>query len=86
MGPGIFFLAAGTSTALGLALLRRWPGARRGAILLFALFGGAAIPAISSAVVEFRWLFMVSEGAKLLSSVLVIFYLMQPEVVAYFRR
>jgi hypothetical protein len=86
LGPVIFFLAAGTTTAIGFALLGRWPAARRLAILLFALIGFAAIPSISSAVTEFRWFVIVTEGAKLLSSVLVIFYLMQPYVVAYFQR
>jgi hypothetical protein len=86
MGPVIFLVAAAVSTALGFALILRWPGARRLAILFFALFGFAAIPSISSAVVEFRWLIIATEGAKLLSSVLVIFYLMQPDVVAYFER
>jgi hypothetical protein len=86
MGPVIFFLAGGASTAIGFALIRRWRGARRLAILLFALFGFAAIPSISSAVMEFRWFVIATEGAKLLSAVLVIFYLMQPDVVAYFER
>ena len=86
MGPVIFFLAAAASTAIGFALIFRWPGARRIAILFFALFGFAAIPSISSAVMEFRWFVIATEGAKLLSSVLVIFYLMQPDVVAYFER
>ena len=86
MGPVIFFLAAAASTAVGVALMLSWPGARRLAILLFALFGLAAIPSISSAIAEFRWFVIASEGVKLLSSVLVIFYLMQPEVVTYFQR
>jgi len=86
MGPVIFFLAAAAATAIGVALMLRWPGARRLAILLFALFGLAAIPSISSAIGEFRWFVIASEGVKLLSSVLVIFYLMQPEVVTYFQR
>lgn len=85
MGPLIFFLVAGTATTIGFALLRRWPGARRLAILLFALYAVAAIPSISSAVTEFRWFVIVTEGAKLLLSVLVIFYLMQPDVAAYFQ-
>lgn len=85
-GPVIFFLAAAASTSIGLALMLRWLGARRLGILFFALFGFAAIPSISSAVIEFRWLIIVTEGLKLLSSVLVIFYLMQPDVVAYFER
>ena len=86
MGPVIFFLVAAASTAIGFALIFRWPGARRIAIVFFALFGFAAIPSISSAVMGFRWLIIATEGAKLLSSVLVIFYLMQPDVVAYFER
>jgi len=86
MGPVIFFLTAAASTAIGFALIFRWPGARRIAIVFFALFGFAAIPSISSAVMGFRWLIIATEGAKLLSSVLVIFYLMQPDVVAYFER
>jgi hypothetical protein len=86
MGPVIFFLAAAASTTVGFSLILRWPGARRIAILFFALFGFAAIPSISSAVMEFRWFVIAPEGAKLLSSVLVIFYLMQPDVVAYFER
>jgi hypothetical protein len=86
MGPVIFFLAAAASTVVSFALVFRWRGARRLTILLFALFGFAAIPSISSAVMEFRWFVIATEGAKLLSSVLVIFYLMQPEVVTYFRR
>jgi hypothetical protein len=86
MGPVIFFLAAAASIAIGFALILRWPGARRLGILLFALFGFAAIPSISSAVMEFRWLILATEGAKLLSCVLIIFYLMQPDVVTYFQR
>ncbi len=86
MGPVIFFLAAGASAFIGFALILRWPGARRLAILLFALFGFAAIPSISSAVTEFRWFVIATEGAKLLLSVLAIFYLMQPDVVDYFHR
>jgi hypothetical protein len=86
MGPGIFFLAAGVAAVIGFALILRWPGARRLAILLFALFGFAAIPSISSAVMEFRWFVIAAEGAKLLASVLAIFYLMQPDVVDYLRR
>ena len=86
MGPIIFFLAAGASALIGFALILRWPAARRLAILLFALFGFAAIPSISSAIAEFRWFVIATEGAKLLSSVLAIFYLMQPDVVDYFQR
>jgi hypothetical protein len=86
MGPVIFFLAAGATTVIGCALILRWHGARHLAILLFSLFGFAAIPSISSAVMEFRWFVIATDGAKLLSSVLVIFYLMQPDVVAYFQR
>jgi hypothetical protein len=85
MGPVLFFLAAAASSAIGFALILRWPSARRLAILVFALFGFAAIPSISSAVMEFPWFVIATEGAKLLSSVLVIFYLRQPDVVAYFQ-
>jgi hypothetical protein len=86
MGPIIFFLAAAVSTAIGFALILRWPGARRLGILLFALFGLAGIPSISSGIAEFRWFVIATEGAKLLFSVLVIFSLMQSEVVTYFQR
>ncbi len=86
MGPVIFFLAAVVTVATGFALTKRMPFARRLAILLFALIGFAAIPALSSAVVEFRWLTLTEEGLKLLVCVLVIFQLMQPHVVDYFQR
>ena len=86
MGPGIFFLAAAASTAVGFALIFRWPGSRRAAILLLALFGFAGIPSMSSALAEFRWFATATQAAKLLSSVVGIFYLMQPDIVAYFER
>jgi hypothetical protein len=86
MGPAMFFLTALIATAIGFALLRRWPGGRRIAMLLFAFFGLAAVPAISSAVAEFRWFATVTEGLKPFFAVLMIFHLMQPEVVDYFQR
>ncbi len=86
MGPVIFFLTAVVTAAIGFALIKRLSFARRLAILLFALVGFAAIPALSSAVLEFRWLTLTAEGAKLLVCVLVIFELMQPDVVDYLQR
>jgi hypothetical protein len=86
MGPIIFLLISAASTAVGFALIFRWPGSRRVAILLLALFGFAAIPSMSSALAEFRWFAAATQAAKLLSSVFGIFYLMQPDIVAYFER
>ena len=85
MGPLIFFLVASLALIVGLALLKPWTLGRRIAIILFALFGFAAIPSVSSAVMEFRWLTLCGEGLKLLSSVLAIFYLLQPDVIDYFQ-
>jgi hypothetical protein len=86
MGPAIFFLIGLVIGAIGWAVFHRWRGARRLAMLVFALIGFAAIPALSSAVADFRWLALVAEGLKVLTCMLVIFNLMQPDVVEYFQR
>ncbi len=84
MGSTIYFLVALVLTGLGFALFRGWRWSRRVAIMAAALlFAGAVMP-VSSAVIDARILSIVTQGAKIIAAIVVIRYLLQPEVVDYF--
>ena len=70
-------------TAAGLMRQRNW--ARLAACALALLLVAGAVPTVSSAVVDFRFLTLAREGAKVILGVLVLFYLRQPEVRAAFQ-
>jgi hypothetical protein len=86
MGPTVFFLVGSVVavSAIGLLGLRNW--ARRTTSVLLAVTVGGAIPAISSAVVDFRIWSLLPEALKVTICVVTWFYLMQPEVKEAFGR
>lgn len=84
LGPLAFALYAVLLGVLALALVRRWKGARRLTMLLAAVGIALAVPAISSAVVDQRWLAVLRDGLQIMVRVVVIFYLSQEGVKEWF--
>ncbi len=84
LGPLAFALYAVLLGVLALALVRRWKGARRLTMLLAVVGVALAVPAVSSAVVDQRWLGVVRGGLQIIVRVIVIFYLSQEGVKEWF--
>jgi hypothetical protein len=84
MGPAIYLLVACVLALLGFMLLRGWSIARRLAIIASALLLAGAMMPISSAVIYAHVFGIVIHGAKIIVAVMLIRYLLQPEVVDYF--
>jgi hypothetical protein len=84
LGPIVFALYAVILGVLAMALVRRWKGARRLTMLLAVVGIALAVPAISSAVVDQRWLAVFREGLQIIVRVVVIFYLSQEGVKEWF--
>ncbi len=84
LGPVAFLIYAAVLLVLSLALARRWSWARRAAILVAV--GGIAliVPAVSSAVVDFRFFTIVREALQIIVRVMVVFYLSQEPVKDWF--
>jgi hypothetical protein len=85
-GAGAFVAAALAGLAAGMGLLHHCNWARRLACVLAVALMIGAVPAVSSAVVDFRFWTLLSEGMKLISGVVVCFYLAQPDTRAAFSR
>lgn len=84
LGPLIFLLYAVIFSVLGVALWRRWKGARRIGIFVAAAGVALAVPAISSAVVDERLVAVAREAVQIIARVIVIFYLSQEPVREWF--
>ncbi len=80
LGPFAFLLYGVIVALVGIALWRRWKGARRAAIVLAAAGIALHLPAISSAVTDTRVIAICREGAQIIVRVVVIFYLTQEPV------
>jgi hypothetical protein len=86
LGPAVFAataLLAGAAGA-GLLLLRNW--ARRLTLLLIVGLAAGAVPAVSSAVIDFRFFTLAREGIKVIGGVVAWFYLSQPDTRAAFQK
>ena len=84
LGPVAFFIYGAILGVLGLALWRRWKGARRAAIGLAAAGIFLAMPAISSAFGDERLYAVLREAIQIMVRVLVIYYLSQEPVKEWF--
>ena len=84
LGPIAFVLYALLLLMLAYALWRRWRWARRATILVAVIGVAAAAPAISSAVMDSRFLAIAREGAQIMVRVMVVFYLSQEPVKDWF--
>jgi|SRR5919201_681885 NADH:ubiquinone oxidoreductase subunit 2 (subunit N) len=85
MGSGIFFAVAAAALVIAVGLLRRNNWARRGAALLIAAAFVGAVPAVSSAIADFRFATLTLQGAKVIILVALWFYLQQATVRESFR-
>ena len=86
MGPLIYFIVGALGVGLGVSLLRGWRWSRVVAIVAAASFiAGAAMP-LSAAVIYSQVAGIVINGAKIILAIVIIRYLLQPEVVDWFSR
>ena len=85
MGPVLYFVAAGSLFLTGFGLMRRWGWSRRLAIIAAALVVATAVMPVSSAVIYFHLAGIIIHGAKIIVAIIAIRYLLQPEVVEWFR-
>jgi hypothetical protein len=72
------------ASAAGLLYCKSW-ARRLGCLLIAALFVGA-IPAVSAAVVDFRFWSLIRDGSKVIACAAAWFYLSQPQTRAAFRK
>jgi hypothetical protein len=86
LGPFAFLLYGMILAILGVALWRRWKGARRAAIVLAAAGILLAMPAISSAFQDERLFAIFREAIQIMVRVLVIYYLSQEPVEQWFAK
>ena len=86
MGPLIYLIVATAMMGLGFGLLRGWRWSRRVAIIAAGfLIAGAVMPL--SADVAYSHVFgVIAHGAKIILAIVVIRYLLQPDVVEWFGR
>ncbi len=84
VGPFAFLIYGTVLSVLGIALWRRWKGARRVAIVIAGAGIALAVPAMSSAVADARVVAILREGIQIIVRVMVIFYLSQPPVKEWF--
>ncbi len=84
MGPLIYVIVAVLVAGLGFALLRGYRWSRRLAILAAALLVAGSVMPVSAAVIYSQVLGIVIHGAKIILAIVIIRYLMQPEVVEWF--
>ena len=86
MGPIIYYIVAAILALLGFGLLRGWRWSRRvGVIAAGFLIAGSVMP-ISAAVAYSQVSAMIIQGAKIITAIVVIRYLLQPDVVEWFSR
>jgi hypothetical protein len=84
MGPVIYFVVAALSSGLGFSLLRGFRWSRRAGIIAAALLVAGAVMPVSSAVIYSQIVGIVIHGAKIVLAIVIIRYLMQPEVADWF--
>jgi len=84
-GPVLYWLVAAVFAVVGFGLLRRWRFARRLAIVVAALLMATSLLPISAAVAYFQILPLAIHGAKIILAVIAIRYMLQSEVVEWFR-
>ncbi len=77
LGPLAFLIYAALLLVLSLALAYRWRWARRAAILVAVAGIALILPAVSSAVVDSRFLAIGREALQIIVRVMVLFYLSQ---------
>ena len=84
-GPVLYWLVAAVFAVVGVGLLRRWMFARRLAIIAAALLMATSLLPISAAVAYMQILPLAIHGAKVILAVIAIRYMLQSEVVEWFR-
>ena len=84
MGPLIYFVVAVLLAGLGFSLLRGLRWSRRVAIIAAALLVAGSVMPISAAVIYSQVVGIVIHGAKIILAIVIIRYLVQPEVVDWF--
>jgi hypothetical protein len=84
MGPALLVIASLLYALIGFGLLWLKNWARRLAIVVSAVGLYFLAPTISSAVVDLRFLAIVSNGAQIIARVVVLWYLLQEKVAAEF--
>jgi multidrug transporter EmrE-like cation transporter len=85
-GPYMFLLIAVVGAAIGGGLLRLHNWARRLAILIAMLGMVLLLPAVSSAVLDFRIAKLVWGGLGVMVRAMIVWYLYQPPVKEAFNR
>jgi hypothetical protein len=84
LGPVAFLLDAALMFLLAVALWKRWPGARRVAVVVAVIGIAMAVPGLSSAVMDSRLLAIGREGLQIMVRVMVVYYLSQAPVKDWF--
>lgn len=84
LGPVAFLIYAAVLLVLSVALARRWRWARRAAILVAVAGIALVVPAVSSAVVDSRFLAIGREAVQIIVRVVIVFYLSQEPVKDWF--
>jgi hypothetical protein len=84
MGPLIYFIVAAAVAALGFLLLRGWRWSRRLAVVAAGLMIAGAVMPVSAAVVYSQIFGIIVHGGKIIVAIVIIRYLLQPEVVDWF--
>jgi hypothetical protein len=84
MGPLIYFIVASLVAGLGFGLLRGWRWARRVAVIAAGLLIAGAVMPLSGAVAYSHIFGVIIHGAKIILAIVIIRYLLQPEVVEWF--
>ena len=85
MGPMLFVLIAVALVMMGWGLLHGWNWTRRLAVVASALLLATAVMPVSAAVIYFQPLALIIHGSKIIAAIVAIRYLLQAEVVDYFR-
>lgn len=84
MGPLLYFIVAVLLAGLGVALLKRWPWSRRLAVIAAGLLVAGSVMPVSAAVIYSQVAGIVIHGAKIILAIVIIRYLLQPEVREWF--
>ncbi len=84
MGPLIYFITAALVAGLGFALLRGWRWSRRVGMVAAALLVASSVMPVSAAVIYSQVAGIVIHGTKIILAIVIIRYLMQPEVGDWF--
>lgn len=85
MGPILYFVVALALSLIGFGLLRRWNWSRRLAVVAAALLLATAVMPVSAAVIYFNIVGIIIHGSKIIAAIIAIRYLLQSEVVEWFR-